>query len=254
MELYKIKDRDLEEELKRLKQRLIPQMGQASVREVLTAGELHEIRKEYVEYCHKFKKDQSGKDLDQDPPNFNLYFDTNGESNFAFLARQKSIIKSTRLGFGRRNWPFDRSRLSTIRPADGFRLSCSFISAVSLSRWLPVSRWQVTWLNSDPCKEPTGQQVVLQNFEQRGWPNSIPAPNLSWKQLKIENPKLSGEELRKLTKRQWSSAKVKSVCLQLRKSFKNELRFGEGEGGKLIRMKDIASQEIKEDKPKVTPK
>ena len=254
MNLQEIQDRNLEEKIRYLKQRLLPQIGQASVREVLAVGEMQEIHKKYDEYCHEFEKEQSGKDLDQDPPNFNLYFDTNGVSNFAFLARRRKV--------------------STNRLVLDLAVEIGLLTEADYQRYVGQMDFDSVVRSSVPYHfhdgslyrggkligsiqtrvEPTGQQVVLQNFEQLGWPNSIPAPNLSWKQLRIENPKLSGEELRKLTSRQWSSAKVKSVCLQLRKSFKNELHFGEGEGGKLIRMKDIASQDIAEDKTKVKPK
>lgn len=62
---------------------------------------------------------------------------------------------------------------------------------------------------------PTGPETILRMFQGQDWPRFINAPE------------------------GWDKAKVKRVCRQLRKRFENELHFGEGDGGNIIRLNDI---------------
>ena len=210
------RDRRLDEAISSLGRNLMIPAAQSKIRqEVMSVGELEAVRENREQIYPNLTPPE-----DTEKFQFEWQFDTNGEKNFEFLAKRRGI--------------------SLIRLIIDMAVEVGFIGEAEYRRYLRQVEADSVVRPSVPLQyldgslyrgeklvgtisqrsPPTGPETVLQIFQEQGWPNNIKAPE------------------------KWGNGKVKRVCKQLRNHFSNEIHFGEGDGGKTIRMHAFARKAI----------
>ncbi len=210
MTIQAMRDQELENKLIALANKVVVPAAQAKIRkEILSIGELGQI------------KELLYSDVGDDELEFARGFDFNGRNNMVQLARIRDV--------GERRIVLDMGfEVGFLLDADYRRYlrQLESDSSIRSSIALNYAHGQLA-LNGkiigkvQERTNPTKMQVVLQMFQDQGWPTTISAP--------------SG----------WDDANVGNVCHQLRKRFGKFIEFREGESGTAI------SYEIKK---KVKPK